>query len=207
MNRLSMLVVAGCAVAVVSAACGGAKPVTAPTPVANADSTAAAERARNDSIEAARQDSIRRAQEESERINRQRSADSLAALGRATEEVRGMLAAMIHFDFDRATLRPEDTAVLDQKIAILQKNPNVHIRISGHCDERGSDEYNLALGNRRATAAKQYLVSHGIDASRIETVSYGEERPLAQGHDESAWTQNRRDEFEITAGADALSKP
>ena len=207
MNRLSMLVVAGCAVALVSAACGGAKPVTAPTPVANADSLAAAERARNDSIEAARQDSIRRAQEDNERVNRQRSADSLAALGRATEEVRTMLATMIHFDFDRATLRGEDTGVLDDKIKILQANPNVHIRISGHCDERGSDEYNLALGNRRATAAKLYLVSHGIDASRIETVSYGEERPLAQGHDESAWTQNRRDEFEITAGGDALTKP
>ena len=207
MNRLSMLVVAGLAVAVVSAACGGSKPVTAPTPVANADSIAAAERARNDSIAAARQDSIRRAQEESDRVARQRSADSLAAIQRTTEEVRGMLGQMIHFDFDRATLRAEDTAVLDQKIAILQKNPNAHIRISGHCDERGSDEYNLALGNRRATAAKQYLVSHGIDASRIETVSYGEERPLAQGHDETAWSQNRRDEFEITAGGDALSKP
>jgi peptidoglycan-associated lipoprotein len=207
MNRVSMLVVAGFAVAVVSAACGGSKPVTAPTPVANADSIAAAERARNDSIAAARQDSIRRAQEESERVARQRGADSLAAAQRTTDEVKAMLAAMIHFDFDRATLRPEDTAVLDQKIAILQKNPNVHIRISGHCDERGSDEYNLALGNRRATAAKQYLVSHGIDASRIETVSYGEERPLAQGHDEAAWSQNRRDEFEITAGGDGLIKP
>ena len=206
MNRLSMLVVAGFTVAAVSAACGG-KPQTAPTPAANADSIAAAERARNDSIEAARQDSIRRAQEENERISRQRSADSLAAIARTTEEVRGMLATMIHFDFDRATLRPEDTQALDDKIKILQANPNVHIRISGHCDERGSDEYNLALGNRRATAAKQYLVSHGIDASRIETVSYGEERPLAQGHDESAWSQNRRDEFEITAGGDALTKP
>jgi peptidoglycan-associated lipoprotein len=206
MNRLSMLVVAGFAVAVVSAACGGAKPQTAPTPVPS-DSIAAAERARQDSIEAARQDSIRRAQEDNERVNRQRSADSLAAMQRTTEEVRTMLATMVHFDFDRATLRPEDTGVLDDKIKILQANPNVHIRISGHCDERGSDEYNLALGNRRATAAKQYLVSHGIDASRIETVSYGEERPLAQGHDESAWSQNRRDEFEITAGGDALSKP
>src|SRR5437660_3984598 len=122
MNRLSMLVVAGCAVAVVSAACGGAKPVTAPTPVANADSIAAAGRARTASIEAARQDSIRRAQAYNERVNRQRSADSLAAIQRTTDEVKGMLVAMIHFDFDRATMRPEDTAVLDQKIAILQKN-------------------------------------------------------------------------------------
>jgi peptidoglycan-associated lipoprotein len=207
MNRLSMLVVAGFTVAAVSAACGGSQPQTAPTPVANADSTAAAERARQDSIEAARQDSIRRAQEDNDRISRQRSADSLAAIARTTDEVKAMLAAMIHFEFDRATLRADDTGALDDKIKILQANPNLHIRISGHCDERGSDEYNLALGNRRATAAKQYLVSHGIDASRIETVSYGEERPLAQGHDESSWSQNRRDEFEVTAGGDALVKP
>src|SRR5207247_508217 len=88
-----------------------------------------------------------------------------------------------------------------------QANPDLRIRISGHCDERGSDEYNLALGNRRATAAKQYLVSHGIDGGRIETSSYGEERPLAQGHDEGAWAQNRRDEFEIIGGGDVLRRP
>src|SRR5205807_5871502 len=86
-------------------------------------------------------------------------------------------------------------------------NPGLRIRISGHCDERGSDEYNLALGNRRATAAKQYVVSHGIDAGRIETVSYGEERPLASGHDEEAWAQNRRDEFEILSGGENLKQP
>src|SRR3989454_10505745 len=118
-----------------------------------------------------------------------------------------MLATMIHFDYDKSNIRPEDASVLDQKVGILQANSNLRIRISGHCDERGSDEYNLALGNRRATASKQYLVSHGIDAGRVETVSYGEERPLAQGHDESAWAQNRRDEFEIIAGGDALKQP
>src|SRR3989441_57493 len=124
-------------------------------------------------------------------------------MGRTTEAVRTMLATMIHFDYDKSNIRAEDAAVLDQKVAILQANPNLRIRISGHCDERGSDEYNLALGNRRATSAKQYVVSHGIDAGRIETVSYGEERPIAQGHDETAWAQNRRDEFEILSGGDA----
>ena len=118
-----------------------------------------------------------------------------------------MLATLIHFDYDKSNIRPEDASILDQKVAILQANPNLRIRVSGHCDERGSDEYNLALGNRRATATKQYLVSHGIEAARIETVSYGEERPLAQGHDEAAWAQNRRDEFEIVAGGDALRQP
>jgi peptidoglycan-associated lipoprotein len=97
--------------------------------------------------------------------------------------------------------------VLDQKVGILQVNGGLRIRIAGHCDERGSDEYNLALGNRRAIAAKQYLVSHGIDAGRIETVSYGKERPSDPGHTEEAWSKNRRDETEIVAGGDALKQP
>jgi peptidoglycan-associated lipoprotein len=79
--------------------------------------------------------------------------------------------------------------------------------VSGHTDERGSDEYNLALGQRRAAAAKAYLVQHGIADSRIETISYGEERPVAQGSDDAAYAQNRRAEFEITAGGQMLRKP
>lgn len=118
-----------------------------------------------------------------------------------------MLATMIHFDFDRSNIRPGDAAVLDSKIPLLQANPAVRIRISGHCDERGSDEYNLALGNRRAASAKRYLVNQGIDASRIDIVSYGEERPMAMGSDEEAWAQNRRAEFEIVAGGDMLVQP
>src|SRR2546422_693773 len=98
-------------------------------------------------------------------------------------------------------------ATLDQRVGILRANPTRRIGIPGHCDERGSDEYTLALGTRRAPAAKQYLVSHGIEAGRIETVSYGEERPIAQGHDKTAWAQNRRDEFEILSGGDALRQP
>ena len=205
MKRLSLLLLGGLAIMAV-AACGGKKPETTPAPAGpNADSIAQAERERADSAARAQAEADRRAKEEAER--RQRIADSLAAMGKTTEAVKTLLATMIHFDFDKAIVRPGDAAILDQKVSILQANPGLRIRLSGHCDERGSDEYNLALGNRRATAAKQYLVSHGIDASRIETVSYGEERPLAQGHDESAWSQNRRDEFEITAGGDALTKP
>src|SRR6266566_1804747 len=133
-------------------------------------------------------------------------AVAFAACG-GKQAVKTLVATMIHFDYDKAIIRGGDAAVLDQKVAILQANPALRIRISGHCDERGSDEYNLALGNRRATAAKQYVVSHGIDGSRIETVSYGEERPLAQGHDEEAWAQNRRDEFEILSGGESLKQP
>jgi peptidoglycan-associated lipoprotein len=197
----------GLAVAAV-AACGKKQPETAPTPVADADTAAqAAERARAEAADRARADSIARAQEAAERLARQKTADSLAGIGKTSEAVKTLLATLIHFDFDKANIRPGEAAVLDQKVGILQANAGLRIRVAGHCDERGSDEYNLALGNRRAIAAKQYLVSHGIDAGRIETVSYGKERPLVPGHSEEAWAQNRRDETEIVAGGDALKQP
>ena len=90
---------------------------------------------------------------------------------------------------------------------MLNANPGLRLRIAGHTDERGSDEYNLALGQRRAAAAKRYLTQHGIAENRIEIISFGEERPAQQGSDESAWSQNRRDEFEIAAGGDTLTLP
>ena len=200
MKSVSLLLVIGLGVAV--AACPK-NPPPQTAPLMNADSAAAAERARQDSIDAAN----RAQQEEAERVRQQRERDSLAALGRSAEEVRNSLASMIHFDLDKSNIRSDDMGSLDQKVAILQANPDLRIRVGGHWDERGSDEYNLALGNRRAQAAKQYLVSHGIDASRIETQSWGEEKPLVDGHDETAWSQNRRDEFEIISGGDNLRRP
>jgi peptidoglycan-associated lipoprotein len=205
MKSVSLLLALGLSVATVASSCGGNPAPQNPTP--NQDSIAAAERARQDSIDAANAEADRRAREEAERIARQREADSLAALSRNAEEVRNMLAVMIHFDLDRSNIRSDDMGALDQKVAILQANPDLRIRVGGHCDERGSDEYNLALGNRRAQSTKQYLVSHGIDAGRIETQSWGEERPLVDGHDESAWSQNRRAEFEVTSGGDNLRRP
>jgi peptidoglycan-associated lipoprotein len=207
MKRLQLFSLTVLAVATVAAACGG-NPEPAPAPAPNADSIAL-ERARQDSIarEMARQDSIRRAMEEAERARRQREADSLAAIARANDEIRAMLAQMINFDFDRSNIRAGDATILDGKVGILRANPGLRIRIAGHCDERGSDEYNLALGNRRAASAKQYLVNQGIAADRIEIVSYGEERPMAMGATEEAWAQNRRAEFEIVAGGDMLVRP
>jgi len=205
MKSVSLLLALGLSAAVITAAsCGGNPAPQNPTP--NADSAAAAERARQDSINAAQADAERQAAAERERVENQRRADSLAALARSSEEVRATLAAMIHFDLDKSNIRSDDMGALDRKVAILQANPELRIRIGGHCDERGSDEYNLALGNRRAQSAKQYLVSHGIDASRIETQSWGEERPLVDGHDENAWSQNRRDEFEVISGGDNLRR-
>jgi peptidoglycan-associated lipoprotein len=141
---------------------------------------------------------------ERERMERERMAREAAERSRA---VAADMAAMINFDYDQATIRQADQATLDRKAAILQANPNVRLRISGHADERGSDEYNLALGNRRAAAAKRYLENKGIDGSRVEVISYGEERPLNPGSDETAYAQNRRAEFEVTSGGDNLVAP
>ena len=141
---------------------------------------------------------------ERERLERERLAREAAERART---VSADLAAMINFDYDQATVRQADQETLDRKAAILIANPAVRIRISGHADERGSDEYNLALGNRRAAAAKRYLENKGVDGSRIEVVSYGEERPLNPGSDETAYAQNRRDEFEVTAGGNNLVAP
>ncbi|HEU5171505.1 MAG TPA: peptidoglycan-associated lipoprotein Pal [Gemmatimonadales bacterium] len=138
--------------------------------------------------------------------------DDAERLAREAEEraraLRADLTSPIHFDFDRADVRAgTDQAILDRKAAVLNANPSVRLRISGHADERGSDEYNLALGNRRGAAAKRYLAGKGIADSRLEVVSYGEERPANPGHDEAAWAENRRDEFELTAGGDNLNAP
>jgi peptidoglycan-associated lipoprotein len=101
----------------------------------------------------------------------------------------------IYFDFDKYELRPEDRKILDDHAAWLSKNTDTQIRIEGNCDERGTAEYNMALGQRRASEAMNYLVNMGIGKERISTVSYGKERPLDPGHNEEAWAKNRRDHF------------
>jgi len=98
----------------------------------------------------------------------------------------------IHFDFDEYNVRPEDAEALKDNAALLMKYPSFKIQIEGHCDERGTVEYNLALGERRADSTKKYLVSLGVSPDRIATISYGEERPLDPGHNEEAWAKNRR---------------
>jgi len=103
------------------------------------------------------------------------------------------------FDYDKADVRSDARDVLAANAAWLKKYSSVQFTIEGHCDERGTAQYNLALGDRRANAAKDYLVSLGVDASRIKTVSYGKERPFATGHDEDSWQKNRRAHFVVTA--------
>lgn len=104
---------------------------------------------------------------------------------------------MIHFEFDKYRLTEEAKAVLDENARSLRANSGMKIRIEGHCDERGTVEYNLALGEKRAQAAKNYLVSLGIAENRITIISYGKERPLDPSSNEDAWAKNRRDEFII----------
>ena len=104
----------------------------------------------------------------------------------------------VYFDFDKYDIRPADAAILKENAALLKKYTNVKIQIEGHCDERGTSEYNLALGERRANSAKNYLMTLGVSPGRISTISYGEEKPLDPGHSEEAWTKNRRAHTIIT---------
>ncbi len=103
--------------------------------------------------------------------------------------------ADVHFAFDKAIIRPRGAKVLDASAAWLKANPDQLLLIEGHCDERGTNEYNLALGERRAKAAMSYLVAHGVAASRITLISYGKERPLCAEKTERCWARNRRDHF------------
>jgi len=112
-------------------------------------------------------------------------------------EAKAFEEEMIFFEFDRYDLSPQARAILEKKAIWLKNNPKYRLRIEGHCDERGTNEYNLALGDRRANAAKNYLVSLGVEPERISTISYGEERPLDPRNTEDAYSKNRRAEFKL----------
>jgi peptidoglycan-associated lipoprotein len=127
-------------------------------------------------------------------------AKNKAAMAEAVKTATAALTATIYFDYDRSDITDDARTKLDLKVPVLTQNTGVRIRIAGHTDSRGSDEYNLALGQRRAAAAKRYLTDRGIDGSRIEIVSFGEERPTCTDESEDCWSRNRRDEFEITGG-------
>ncbi|MGH7669486.1 MAG: OmpA family protein [Gemmatimonadaceae bacterium] len=195
---------------------GHQEPPPPPVPVINQDSINQARR--RDSIAAAdaaraqaQQDSINaaaRARQDSIAAAARARQDSIAAADRAraeeTARVTAELETMIYFPFNQATLRDDAKAALDAKLPIMQANPDLRIRIEGNADERGSAAYNMALGMRRAQQARRYLVSKGIDATRIDLVSNGEEHPVCTEHAESCWSQNRRDAFVIVAGGDTL---
>jgi peptidoglycan-associated lipoprotein len=108
---------------------------------------------------------------------------------------------LVYFDFDKADIRADAQPVLSAQAAWLLRYPAVKVRIEGNCDERGTREYNFALGARRADAVRQFLIAHGVDGARITTISYGKERPIDPGSDEQAWARNRNARTAITEGA------
>lgn len=177
------------------AACGKKEqPAMIPTPVEAGGSTvnnSGTDRARADSIAAAKA----AADAEARRLEAIRA------------ELVNELAVTVHFDYDQYAIRLVDEALLTRKAAIMRANPNLRIRVVGHADERGSDEYNLALGMRRAVAAKDFLSRVGVEAGRIETASLGEEVPVDVGSNETAWAANRRAEFDVVAGGQMLVAP
>jgi len=114
------------------------------------------------------------------------------------EEARGALGSeSVYFDYDKAALSDDAREILAEKAAYMINNPDIQVTIEGHCDERGSNEYNLALGERRAAAARKYLVNFGVNEASIETVTYGEERPVCRESRESCWKLNRRAAFVV----------
>ncbi len=136
------------------------------------------------------------AMEQAERERKARLAEMEMA-NKLRDEVRAFEAETIYFDFDRSELKSSARAVLAKKAEWLRKNPQFSMNIEGHCDERGTIEYNLALGERRANAAWKFLNALGVSGSRMTTISYGEESAADPAHNAAAWARNRRDEFKL----------
>lgn len=172
------------------------KAATRPAPRRVNTDSLVREQARLDSI--ARAEAARNAAEAAARAS---AAAGPATTGPVTSSERSVIANVIYFDLDESTITDDSRAALEAKAPVLLRHPSLRIRITGHADERGSDEYNLALGLRRAAEAKRYLAALGIGEDRIEILTLGEERPAVQGHTEEAWALNRRAEFEVISGA------
>jgi len=200
---------AGIAALAFAAACSSnPKPVAMaqPQPAQNADSALRAQAHRDSLLAAARADSIAKAEQAMSHADSVRS-EVMRETVDASKDVTNtgldaadaaLMARQVHFDYNKADLRSADVQLLQQKLGILQSHAQLAVQIAGNCDERGSDEYNMALGERRAASAKRWLTAHGIADGRIAIISYGKERPLDDGHDEAAWAKNRRDDFVVT---------
>ncbi|MBS3809655.1 MAG: peptidoglycan-associated lipoprotein Pal [Desulfobacterales bacterium] len=141
----------------------------------------------------------RQLEEQEEEISEQeleaRKKAEAKAKKEAAEAKDQFLSEKVYFEFDDSSLTAEARDVLRRKAEWLRNNPEACVIIEGHCDERGTDEYNLALGSRRAESVKEFLVKAGVNASQLTTISYGEEKPAVKGHNEEAWAKNRRAEF------------
>lgn len=177
---------------------GCAKKTVVKEETATAEQKAAAERKAAEEREALRAKAAKDASEakksQTEMVSRAEATSGVAAEAMVKD---AKMMRDINFDFDKYILGPEAREILKGHVAWLANNSDYKIIIEGHCDERGTTEYNLALGERRAAEAMKYLVGLGIDAKRMKTVSYGKEMPLDSGHTEEAWAKNRRDHFVV----------
>ena len=124
------------------------------------------------------------------------SGDSMDAINAAAEQITN---GIVYFDFNKYDIKSEYRSVLQQKAELMKQYPSIKVRIEGNCDARGTQEYNLALGERRARAAYDYMVRLGVPADQLEMISFGKERPAVMGSGEKVWSQNRRDEFNVIA--------
>ena len=187
--RIKDLLVPGLAVALLISACAKA-PAPAPAPTGPTAEEIAQERAAAAAAaEAAR---LKAEQEAAERERVRRD--------RAIAEARSTLRELVNFDYDESAITDQAEQILRRKVPILRNSPSVQIRLEGHADERGSTEYNLALGSSRAESVREFLSGFGISGDRLTTTSFGEDRPLVSRSDENAWSRNRRVEFAITGG-------
>ena len=190
--RITHFFVTAIATTLILGACGGGDPPPPPSPTRP---TQAEIDARNDSIAAARAAEEMRTDAEREAARREQER-----MNRARDQARATLEAVVRFDYDESVITAAAERLLRAKLPILRNSPTVRLRFEGHADERGSTEYNLALGSRRAESVQTFLTGFGIMASVFTTTSFGEERPAVNRSDEAAWTQNRRVEFVITGG-------
>ena len=191
------LVLAAFATVVLAAACRPEPPPpVAPTPTGpTAEELAAqAEQRRLDSIA------------EAERLRQEAERQAQLEIERRARAARETLTEMVYFDYDESTLTAETTETLGRKLAVLRSCPSVRLRMEGHADERGTSEYNIALGSERAQSVSEFFTGFGLADARCSTVSYGEEQPIAQGSNEAAWARNRRVEFILTAGGGDLGQ-
>ncbi len=188
MRSKTILSISLISIAALSSACSRHKVAAAPSPA----TTASTDRAAADAAD--RENAKLRAETDRANSDHQDAAKKLAS-------DQAAITTPIYFQFDRSDISEEGIRNLDQKVDALQRNATVRIRIEGNADDSGSDEYNMALGQRRAASVERYFTERGIDHSRVQIVSYGEERPACKvSHEEDCRSKNRRDEFVILSG-------
>ena len=193
--RIKYLFLPAIATTLVLGACGGSPALETPLPTGEPTAADLAAQARADSIAAAEAALLARQEAEEAAAERE-----LVRTEREADAARATLEAVVLFEYDESDITPAAERLLRAKLPILRSSPTVRLRLEGHADERGSTEYNLALGSRRAESVREFLSGFGISVDRLTTTSFGEERPAVNRSDEAAWAQNRRVAFVITGG-------